>query len=247
VPWYRRHVGRAVGGHPARERGVCRGPLVPPVPRGRNGPVPVHARVADAPGPRGRKDPVHRDLRAGPDRAEQHPFRYHPGQHRVHRRQRRRPAGRRGPAARRPPPVQGQHGHRRAGAPAVGAGPRRAAGDADGHQQLGRRPARQYGQCPGRPRGQRPVRQAAVSRLLPDRGERLVHQDARTRLPGRSSLPHHPADGGPGRRHDNVGQEGPAGQHRRLARAQRRRSRRALPQPADPHRGLPHLRRAGRA
>ena len=37
-----------------------------------------------------------------------------------------RPPGRRGPAARRPPPVQGQHGRRRAGAPAVRSGPPRS-------------------------------------------------------------------------------------------------------------------------
>ena len=41
-------------------------------------------------------------------------------------------------------------------------------------------------------------------------------------------------------------EEGPAGQHRRLAGDQRRRPGRAVPQPADPHRGLPDLRRARR-
>ena len=39
---------------------------------------------------------------------------------------------------------------------------------------------------------------------------------------------HRPRDGLAGRRHDDVGQEGPDGQHRRLARPQRRRARRAL-------------------
>ena len=68
--------------------------------------------------------------------------------------------------------------------PAVPAGHRGPAGDADGHQQLRRRPARQHGQRPGGPRGLRPVRQAAVPRRLPDRGERLVHQDARAGLRG---------------------------------------------------------------
>ena len=84
------------------------------------------------------------------------------------------------------------------------------AGDADRPRQLRRRPARQHGQRPGRPRGLRPVRQAAVPRLLPDRGERLVHQDTRTRLRRRPGRRHHPPDGGPSRRDDHVGQEGPA-------------------------------------
>ena len=48
------------------------------------------------------------------------------------------------------------------------------------------------------------------------------------------------------RRDDDVGQEGRAGQHRRLAGDERRRARRAVPQPADPDRGLPDLRRARR-
>ena len=38
----------------------------------------------------------------------------------------------------------------------------------------------------------------------------------------------------------------PLGEHRRLARDERRRARRAVPQPADPDRGVPDLRRARR-
>ena len=49
-----------------------------------------------------------------------------------------------------------------------------------------------------------------------------------------------------GRRHDDERQEGRPGQHRRLAGDERRRPGRAVPQPADPHRGVPDLRRAGR-
>ncbi len=52
--------------------------------------------------------------------------------------------------------------------------------------------------------------------------------------------------GAPRGRHDDVGQEGRHGQHRRLAGDERRRARRELPQPADPDRGLPHLRRPRR-
>ena len=50
-----------------------------------------------------------------------------------------------------------------------------------------------------------------------------------------------------GRRDDDERQEGWAAQHRRLAGDERRRARRALPQPADPDRGLPDLRRPGRS
>ena len=90
------------------------------------------------------------------------------------------------------------------------------------------------------------LRQAVVPGRLPIRRERVVHQDPGARLRGRTGGRHRPRDGVAGRRNDHVGEEGPARQHRRLARLQRRRARRAVPQPADPHRGLPHVRRAGR-
>ena len=87
------------------------------------------------------------------------------------------------------------------------------------------------------------LRDPALPRRLPVRRERLVHQDARAR-PGRPVDPRHrPRDRVAGRRHDDVGQEGRAGQHRRLAGDERRRTGRALPEPADPDRGLPDLRR----
>ena len=70
-----------------------------------------------------------------------------------------------------------------------------SAGDADRDQQLRRRPAGQHGQHPGGPRGLRPVRQAAVPRCLPVRGERLVHQDPGARLLRRPGRRHRPGDG----------------------------------------------------
>ena len=155
-------------------------------------------------------------------------------------RSRRAPAG---PA----PPVQGQHGSRRPGAAPGSARRRGPAGDGDRDQQLRRRPAGQPGQPPGHPRHLRPLRQAAVPGRLPVRGERLVHQDPGAWLRRRPGHRHCPGDGGPRGRHDDVGEEGPARQHRRLAGPQRRWSRRAMPQSGDPHRRVPHLRRTGRA
>ena len=57
---------------------------------------------------------------------------------------------------------------------------------------------------------------------------------------------HRARDGVARRRHDDERQEGRPGQHRRLAGDERRRARRAVPQPADPDRGLPDLRRPRR-
>jgi hypothetical protein len=53
---------------------------------------------------------------------------------------------------------------------------------------------------------------------LPLRRERLVHQDPRARQADRRRPRHRARDGGARRRHDDVGQEGPAREHRRLAR-----------------------------
>ena len=70
--------------------------------------------------------------------------------------------------------------------------------------------------------GRKPVRllrRAALPRRVPLRRERLLHPAPRAR----QLLPQHPRhrarDGLLRRRHDDVGQEGPDGQHRRLARA----------------------------
>ena len=55
------------------------------------------------------------------------------------------------------------------------------------------------------------TQQAAVPGWLPVRGERVVHQDRRARLRRRPGRRHRRGDGRPGRRDDDVGQEGPAG------------------------------------
>ena len=71
----------------------------------------------------------------------------------------------------------------------------------------------------------------------------------RTREPGyeRPADPRDRArDGLARRRHDDEREEGPAREHRRLAGDERRRAGGTVPEPADPHRGVPHLRRARR-
>ena len=96
-----------------------------------------------------------------------------------------------------------------------------------------------------RARGVRPIRPAALPRRVSLRRERVVHQAARGRLRRHAGPRHRARDGIAGRRDDHVGQEGRAGQHRRLAGPERRRLGRAVPQPAHPDRGLPDLRRPG--
>ena len=63
---HRRDERGAVGGHPARRRVVRRIAFVVPLPRGRDRAVSVPPRHPDAPGPRGREDPLqrHRPARA---------------------------------------------------------------------------------------------------------------------------------------------------------------------------------------
>ena len=92
-----------------------------------------------------------------------------------------------------------------------------------GHEQLRRRPAGLAREPPRGPRAVRPLRRAAVPRRLPLRGERVVHQDARAGLRGRRGARHRARDGVARRRHDDVREEGPDGEHRRLARDARRR------------------------
>ena len=152
----------------------------------------------------------------------------------------------RGPGPARRPPVQGQHGPRGARRLAARARGRRTVRVRDDHQQQRRRAAGVAGQPARGPRAVRPLRQAAVPRRLPLRRERLVHP--RTRAgPGRPRRDRHRArHGRAGRRHDDERQEGPDGQHRWLARDGRRRPGQGLPEPADPHRGVPDLRRSGR-
>ena len=120
----------------------------------------------------------------------------------------------------------------------------RARGVHDAHEQLGRRAAGLDGE-PARVReGLR--RRAALRRRLPLRRERLVREAARGRLRRHAGPGDRARDGLAGGRHDDVGEEGPARQHRRLAGGRRRRARQGVPHPAGPHRGLPDLRRHGR-
>ena len=98
---------------------------------------------------------------------------------------------------------------------------RRAGGVHDAHEQLGRRSAGLHGEPARGPRGLR--RRAALPRRLPLRRERLVREAARGRLRRRAGAGHRARDGVAGRRHDDVREEGPARQHRRLARDERRR------------------------
>ena len=143
-------------------------------------------------------------------------------------------------------PVQGQHGRLGARCAARGAPRRRPRRVRHGDEQLGRRAAGQPLEPAGGARGLRSPRRAAVPRRLPLRRERVAHPRARAR-PGRPRRRRHrPRHGGARRRHDDVRQEGRAGEHRRLAGGARRRARRAVPQPADPHRGLPDVRRPRR-
>ena len=189
------------------------------------------------------------DRRPRQGRAEQHPLRHDAGQRRVHRRRGGRPRHRRGPRPGEPAPVQGEPRHRRA---------RRAASQARGREHV---PVVMV-TITNNSAGGQPVSLAnlhevravcdqyaspAVPRRLPLRRERLVHPRARGGPAGRdvadivremASL----ADG-----MTMSAKKDPLVQHRRLARVQRRRSRRVVPEHADPHRRLPHLRRARRA
>ena len=90
------------------------------------------------------------------------------------------------------------------------------------------------------------LRQTAVPGCLPLRRERLVHPRARAGAVRTRCGRHRARDGIGRRRHDHEREEGSDGQHRRMAGHERRRPGPRVPQPAHPHRGLPHLRRAGR-
>ncbi len=125
-------------------------------------------------------------------------------------------------------------------------GAARAARDGDGHQQHRRRAAGLAREPARRPQALRPLREALLPRRLPLRRELVLRQGAR----GGPRRPHaqvdRPGDVLARRRVHDVGQEGRPRQHRRVPRHERRRVGRALPQPADPDRGLPHLRRPRR-
>ena len=91
------------------------------------------------------------------------------------------------------------------------------------HEQLRRRAAGLDGEPARGARGLRRGRRAALPRRLPLRRERLVREAARGRLRRHAGAGDRPRDGVAGGRHDDVREEGPARQHRRLARAERRR------------------------
>ena len=245
-----RDVARPVGRDPARRRELRRLAVLVHVPRRGAGALPVPARDPDPPGPCGREDPLHRDRRARQGRPEQHALRHDAREHRVHGRGGGRPADPRGARARRTVhPFKGNMDLERARAAARERARRRGArGDGHDHEQLGRRPAR-LAREPARR-----ARDSATATACRSSSTRAASPRTRgssaQREPGqgdRCRRRHRPRDGLARRRHDDEREEGPARQHRRLARDERRRARRALPQPAHPHRGLPDLRRPRRA
>ena len=221
-------------------------PVLLPLPRRRQGPDRVRAHHPDAPGARGRAHPVpHRAVaQATSCRTTTTSTRRAPTSR--WRRPRRVDlviAEGRVPATLHPfkgnvdlaalERVLAEHG-----------GPRPAR-DGHGHQQLRRRTAGVPGEPPRRPGALRPLPQAVLPRRVPVRRERVLHQDARSRPGGPDAEGDRAGDVLARRRLHDVGEEGRAGQHRRLPGDERRRVGRAVPEPADPDRGLPDLRRPG--
>ena len=209
--------------------------------------LPLPPRHPDAPGPRRRTDPLLGHRGSGKGDPEQHALRYDAREHRGDRCRSGRSRHRRGPGTPAYPSIQREHGPRGARRAAGEARRRRPGGLRHRHEQLRRGTAGLDGEHPLSAGGVRSLSRAVLSRRVPLRRERVVHPHAREGLRGQGRSGHRARDGVIRGRDDDEREEGSAGEHRRLARAQRRRARGAMPQSADPDRRIPDVRRTRRS
>ena len=139
------------------------------------------------------------------------------------RRGSRRPADSGSARARARASLQGQYGYRRARSiDRTRRARARSAGDADGHQQLRRRPARVDGQHPGSKSDLRAAHHSALHRRLPLCGKLLLHQIARAGLRGQDAARNRPGNFQLRGRMHHVRKKRRPRKHRRLSRHQRR-------------------------